>query len=40
MEEARDKAQTLCDLVYPGIDDLLDQAAHMDEINVIVRRRN
>ena len=39
IENAKDKPQALCDLVYPGIDDLLDQFGRMDEIQVIVKRR-
>jgi hypothetical protein len=40
IEKANDKPQALCDLVYPGIDSLLDQFGRMDEIQVIVKRRN
>lgn len=32
------KTQVLCDLVYPVIDDLLDQFGRIDEIKVIVKR--
>ena len=40
IEKARDKPRALCDMVYPGIDELLDQFGRMDEIQVIVKRRN
>ena len=40
LETARNKPQSLCDLVYPGIDELLDKFGRMDEINVVVKRRN
>ena len=40
IEKANDKPQALCDLVYPGIDDLLDQFGRMEEIQVVVKRRN
>ena len=40
IEKTREKAQALCDLIYTGIDDLLDQAGHLDEIKVVVKRRN
>ena len=40
IEKARNKPQELCDLIYPGIDDLLDQFGRMDEIQVIVKRRS
>ena len=36
----RKKTQVLCDQVYPALDDLLDQFGRMDEINVVVKRRN
>jgi len=39
IDKSRDKPQALCDLVYQGIDDLLDQFGRMDEINVVVKRR-
>jgi hypothetical protein len=39
IEEARSKPQALCDLVYPGIDELLNQFGRMDEIRIIVKRR-
>ena len=32
------KTQVLCDLVYPVIDDLLDQFGRMDEIKLVVKR--
>ena len=38
IENTRNKAQALCELIYPEIDDLFDQAGRMDEINVIVKR--
>jgi hypothetical protein len=39
IEDARNKPQALCDLVYPGIDELLDQFGRMDEIQVTVKRK-
>lgn len=40
IEKTRNKAHALCELIYPNIDDLLDQAGRLDEINVIVKRRD
>ena len=37
IEKARDKPRALCDLVYGGIDDSLDQFGRMDEIQLIVK---
>lgn len=33
------KTQLLCDLIYPVIDDLLDQMGKMEEISVVIQRR-
>lgn len=33
------KVQVLCELVYPAIDELLDQLGRMEEINVVIQRR-
>jgi hypothetical protein len=38
IENTRNKAQALCELIYPEIDDLFDLAGRMDEINVTVKR--
>ena len=40
IEKSSNKPQALCDLVFEGIDDLLNRLARMEEINVIITRRN
>ncbi|WP_319410139.1 hypothetical protein [uncultured Desulfosarcina sp.] len=40
IEKARNKPQALCDQVYPVIDELLDEFGRMDEIGVVVKRRD
>jgi hypothetical protein len=37
IEKARDKPRALCELVYGGIDDSLDQVARMNEIPLVVK---
>lgn len=40
IEKARNKLQALCDQVYPVINELLDEFGRMDEIDVVVKRRD
>ena len=40
IEKTRNKPQALCDQVYPVIDELLDEFGRMDEIDVVVKRRD
>ena len=40
IEKARDKPRALCELVYGGIDDALDQVARMNEIPLVVKGGN
>jgi len=37
IEKARDKPRALCELVYSGIDDALDQVARMNEISLAIK---
>ena len=40
IEKAKDKPRALCELIYGGIDDSLDQLARMNEIPLVVKGGN